>query len=233
MISHHHKCIFIHIPKVAGQSIEHVFLDALGLTWETRAPLLLRPNDQPSLGPPRLAHLKAAEYVRCRYVPQDMYDSYFTFSFVCNPWSRMVSLYRYLGYEGKFEFNSFIKNEFRNIVFQEMSWFVCPQSEYLYNEAGELIVDYVGRFEDLQGGFDEVCENIGMAPILLPHVNASPAQTPAVTTQSQQVTYSFSIGGNEVPTARPSWRDYYDDGAINVIAELYRRDIELFGYQFR
>lgn len=210
MISHHHKCIFVHIPKVAGQSVEHVFLNELGLTWETRAPLLLRPNDQPALGPPRLAHLKAAEYVSCRYVPQEMYDSYFKFSFVRNPWSRMISLYRYLGYEGKFEFSSFIKNEFRTIVFQEMNWFVCPQSDYLCNEAGDLIVDYVGRFEDLQLGFDEVCRNIGLTPIALPHVNATPRQSPA----------------------RPSWRDYYDEGAAEVIAELYRRDIELLGYQF-
>ena len=36
MISDKYKCIFVHIPKVAGQSIEHVFLDLHGLTWETR-----------------------------------------------------------------------------------------------------------------------------------------------------------------------------------------------------
>ncbi len=33
MISHQHKCILVHVPKTAGQSIEHVFLDLHGLTW--------------------------------------------------------------------------------------------------------------------------------------------------------------------------------------------------------
>ena len=30
MICHDYKCIFVHIPKTAGQSIEHVFLNQLG-----------------------------------------------------------------------------------------------------------------------------------------------------------------------------------------------------------
>jgi hypothetical protein len=77
MLCHHDRCIFVHVPKTAGQSIEHVFLDRVGLTWETRAPLLLRPNDQPRLGPPRLAHLKAREYVACKYVTPEQFAGYF------------------------------------------------------------------------------------------------------------------------------------------------------------
>ena len=57
MISHHHKCVFIHIPKNAGQSIENLFLELLNLTWETKAPLLLRPNDCLELGPRYLTTL--------------------------------------------------------------------------------------------------------------------------------------------------------------------------------
>ena len=63
MISHRHRCVFVHIPKVAGQSIEHVFLGWNGLNWKGRAPLLLRPNEDPRKGPPRLAHLRAQDYV--------------------------------------------------------------------------------------------------------------------------------------------------------------------------
>ena len=50
MILHKHKSIFIHIPKVAGKSIENVFIQELGLTYKTRKPLLLIPNDQPEIG---------------------------------------------------------------------------------------------------------------------------------------------------------------------------------------
>jgi hypothetical protein len=44
MISYKRKCVFVHIPKCAGQSIESVFDNDAGLTWENRAPFLLRPN---------------------------------------------------------------------------------------------------------------------------------------------------------------------------------------------
>lgn len=108
MICHHHKCIFIHIPKTAGQSIEHVFLDLLGLTWETRAPLLLRFNDRKELGPPRLAHLKANDYVNFKYISEELFNSYFKFSFVRNPWSRLVSFYNYRKYYLFYNFKYFV-----------------------------------------------------------------------------------------------------------------------------
>src|SRR5687768_14243923 len=62
VICREYRCLFVHVPKTAGMSIEHVFLRLVGLTWETRAPLLLGGNDDPRLGPPRLEHLKASEY---------------------------------------------------------------------------------------------------------------------------------------------------------------------------
>src|SRR5262245_2591511 len=86
MISHAQRCVFVHIPKVAGQSVEHVFVGWNNLTWKKRAPLLLRPNDNPAKGPPRLAHLRAEEYVQFGYLPPEKFASYFKFSFVRNPW---------------------------------------------------------------------------------------------------------------------------------------------------
>ena len=44
MISYKRKCVFVHMLKCTGQSIESVFVNDAGLTWEDRAPLLLRPN---------------------------------------------------------------------------------------------------------------------------------------------------------------------------------------------
>jgi hypothetical protein len=173
MICHDYKCIFVHIPKTAGQSIEHVFLNLLGLKWGTRAPLLLRYNDRPELGPPRLAHLKADQYVRYKYLTQEIFDDYFKFSFVRNPWSRVVSMYKYLGFNKKCDFKTFLTGEFKNKIFKDEYWFVGPQSEFVCAPNGDILVDYIGRFEDLQNGFDYVCREIGIPPTTLPHVNES------------------------------------------------------------
>jgi hypothetical protein len=131
MISHHHKAIFIHIPKTAGQSIERVFLELIGLNWKRRAPLLLRANDEPSLGPPRLAHLRAHEYVEYCYLPQELFDEYFIFSFVRNPWDRVISFYRYLGHSRTHTLHDYVKE----ILWRERKdewYFVAPQSKYIY-----------------------------------------------------------------------------------------------------
>lgn len=218
MICHHFKCIFVHIPKTAGQSIEHVFLDLLDLKWETRAPLLLRYNDRPELGPPRLAHLKADEYVRYKYLTQEMFDDYFKFAFVRNPWSRLVSMYKYFGYNEKIDFNSFVQDAFKNRIFNKENWFVGPQSDFVYSRDGELLVDYLGRFEDLQDGFDLACERIGVPPTKLQHINKSQS--------------SGRVHGIKEIRSFSQYQEYYDKESIDCVAHLYRKDIESFKYEF-
>jgi len=96
VISHFHRTVFVHIPKCGGQSIESVFLSDLGLSWELRATLLLRPNDDPRLGPPRLAHLLARDYARYHYLSEDLFQSYYSFSVLRDPVARVISLFNYM-----------------------------------------------------------------------------------------------------------------------------------------
>ena len=37
MISLAHQCVFVHIPKCAGQSVETAFLNETSLAWKQRA----------------------------------------------------------------------------------------------------------------------------------------------------------------------------------------------------
>lgn len=235
MICHHYQCVFIHIPKTAGQSIEHVFLNLLDLTWATRAPLLLRRNNHPELGPPHLAHLKAPEYVLKKYMTPAQFNSYFKFSFVRNPWARVVSMYRSLGYQGKCEFKQFLSGAFKKKLWRSRYWFVGPQYEFLYDENGTPLVDFVGRFENLQKDFDHACRQLGIPETVLPHANNSDNKKIKFGLKPRQLAKYWSQRlrlRNKRGSKRKDYVEYYDDESRAMVADWYKKDIELFGYQF-
>src|SRR5690606_34688851 len=66
MIHHDYKCIFIHINRTGGQSVETAF------------------------GQPTQDHRLPQEY---KEIYKDMWSEYFKFSFVRNPWDRMLSVF--------------------------------------------------------------------------------------------------------------------------------------------
>lgn len=230
MLSRKYKCIFVHIPKVAGQSIERVFLDLHGLSWEARAPLLLHPNDNPELGPPRLAHLKASEYVTCGHVTQEDFDTFFKFSFVRNPWSRLVSVYRYLGLAEDMPFKQFLVEEFAGDAAWEPRLFRTPQYDFLFDVNNRMLVDYIGRFEDLQAGFNRVCESIGLSPITLPHANETGKERSAVYFLKQMVKQVSPF--HKIFDEHDHYTKYYDNESIELVERLHARDLEAFGYCF-
>ena len=95
MICRPFKCLFVHVPKTAGQSVEQFFMDRMGLDWDSdRAEVLLGDNPDTTRGTQKLAHLSAWEYVNDGFIERGEFDSLFRFSFVRNPFERIVSEYR-------------------------------------------------------------------------------------------------------------------------------------------
>lgn len=229
MLSHHHRTIFVHIPKCAGQSVEMAFLNDVGLTWETRAPLLLRPNDRPELGPQRLAHLIAADYVRCGYIPQELFDSYFRFAIVRNPWSRAVSLYKHLDQNMPFrEFVSdWLPEQFARSEWKGDFWFLRPQTDFVIKD-GRMMVQEVLRLEQLADDFGRVAAASKLSSPL-PHVNRSSERVPR---QPRSLYSRLRLKFQEDRRDRHDlWTDYYDAHTTQEIARLYAADIEAFNYR--
>lgn len=233
VICHQYRCVFVHIPKCAGQSVEHIFLKAVGLTWATRAPLLMRHNKRPELGPPRLAHLTASQYVTCKHMTPQQFARYFKFAIVRNPWDRMVSFYKYLGAHKGLDFKQFLMGDFLHQLWNNKYWFVRPQVEYIYDDNDSCLVDYIGRFELLSVAMEHVAKRVGLQNASVPHVNRS-SGNPRSNDSDKARKHEDAAAGylKQEKSAKDDYRAYYDNESIHRVVELYRCDIEMFGYEF-
>jgi len=227
MISSFDKCLFVHIPKVAGQSIELAFLNRAKLSWQQRGDFLLRQNSEPSLGPPRLAHLTAQEYYQLGYISQQSFESLYSFSFVRNPWDRLVSEYLYRKYP--FSFNDFITKDFPTASDDNYEKgldayrHIMPQYKFLYDEEGKLLVNFVGKFENLKDDFHQVSKNIVGEPVDLPYKNKTKINLNPLKKISQML----------LPTnPKIHYSEYYDSDLIQWVHDHYAKDIALFDYKF-
>ena len=185
MLSHKHKCIFIHQRKTAGSSIIFDF----GLTpeearWHVG-------NDGVSSLDPTWDEISR------------QYKHYFVFAVVRNPWDRFASGWKYLRStrdKSLIEVLTHLPKEghdYRHLA--------RPQHITLY-DGDNLIADELIRFEDLQAGYDKVCDWIGKP-------------------RSQLLTLN--------KTRHEHYRHYFDNSEARALFEArFSRDIELFGYEF-
>jgi len=216
MIDHHRKFIFLHIPKCGGTSIEKVILSHYNINndWTKEYPLEELPmkvRAEFNIGFNHqhfLLNEILNEYPKCL--------NYFKFAFIRNPFSRIVSEYNYiLSYSKNLEnlsFRDFILNleNYLNIfayVYHDLS--LC---DYLLNKEGELVVDFVGRLENFQEDFNEVCSNLEMPNLLLPHTNVSKK--------------------SRHNASKKNYTEYYDNETREIVARKFAKDIEYSGYEF-
>jgi chondroitin 4-sulfotransferase 11 len=194
--------LFVHVQKTGGSSI----LRALG--------------QDPH---PRHKHCFAAEF-RQMCTPAQ-WDGAFKFAFVRNPWDRLVSWWsmidayrdafrrgarmnRFFTYvlENSATFEEFILNCQADIADPDgRKCILRNQLDYLTDSDGRLLVDYIGRFENLAADFTAVTRQLGLPDIALEHRNR---------------------------TTHAPYADYYTDRTRAVVERAYQRDIARFGYAF-
>ena len=227
MISHKHKTVFVHIPKVAGQSVEQMYLADLGLNWSERAVLLLRPKLNTEKGPERLAHLTAAQYTQFGYLSQDNFQNYFKWALVRDPYQRALSCYHFLGYARVLSFENFVQNVLPEKIKQQ-HFFFLPQYDYLHDNQGQLLVDYVGHLERLDQELVYPKEKTGIQGVSMPHANKAAGSWKRVVRiwgeQPSLIKY-FALGHD-----RKSRKEVLTPRAKAGLNQLYAKDFEAFGY---
>ena len=207
MISHKHKCIFVHIPKTAGASIADMIWARPRSTSELWGGFVDRYRNKYQTG--GLQHLRWHQ-IRLE-VGADIFNEYFKFTFVRNPWDKVVSQYRYLAMRGDlleyFGFSEYPEFEtYLDSALQSDHVQVADQSSFIVSDAGEYMVDFIGRFESLHCDARKIFKKIGVNAGPFPHVNRS--------------------------DRHQDFRKYYTAKTKAMVAERYKTDIERFGYYF-
>lgn len=188
--------LFIHIPKTGGISLR----DALYNTH--------------SFG----KHVDARLYRN--YYGRNRFNKFFKIAFVRNPWSRVFSAYNFLKVGGindidrKFsemylsdcaDFEDFVSRVLPQKEVQGYTHFI-PQHKWVCNNRGKIIVDFIGRYENLSNDFDEI-KRILNIDVDLRHINKG--------------------------SALSDYTEFYSDVSKGIVERLYMRDIELFNYKYQ
>jgi hypothetical protein len=148
--------------------------------------------------------------------------NYFKFGFVRNPWDRLVSWYnmhitskpdnifaKYLIEDTK-NFSDFLKKT-NKLTHKDPNGFLLQKSitynqlEYFSDNDGKLLVDFIGKLENINDDIKIIGEKIGYPQLKVGHSNKR---------------------------KHNDYRTYYSNSEIELVAEMYKRDIDYFGYSF-
>lgn len=184
------RALFIHIPKTAGSSV------ARALFGDSR-------------------HVPYFEYER---VNPRKFARFFKFTFVRNPWDRLVSTYFFLKGGGVNEidrrfaaenlarydsFTAFVEgwlseqNVWSWVHFKPQHYFICDANL-------RVRMDFVGRMENIADDFRAICRRLDVTAEL-----------------------KWTNRGDHEP-----YRHYYTDALRERVAAIYADDIAIFGYRF-
>lgn len=203
ILSKKYRFIFVHIPKTGGTSIADPDYSQGG-----RGALIdcLGKDDIMQQG-----HVRAAG-LRDR-IGED-WNHFFKFTFVRNPWDRLVSLYHYFLQDAEkrasdlgrriaqcLDFASFC----RQLDELNLDPHFDQQVSYMIDYEGDLIIDYIARFEALEAEYRKICVHLGIPARELPHYRRS---------------------------EHCDYRSYYDDECREIVLKKYRDDIKLLQYEF-
>lgn len=130
--------------------------------------------------------------------------NYFVFSAVRNPFDRLVSGWKYLRVTNKRSLLDILLDPpGEGAPYRHLT---RPQVVILRSSTGQLETDDLIRFERCQEDFDRICDRIGKPRRRLARVN--------------------------VGKRHGDYRCYFDNNTRRLAEEMFRDDLEIFGYSF-
>ncbi len=142
-----------------------------------------------------------------KHVRKKVWNNYFKFCIVRNPWDRYLSIFKNRERRINFNFKNFegwidfLYNQYKS---QTLSLADNCHLDWICNKKGEVIVDYIARFENYADEWIKISKII-KSEKPMKHAN-----------WTKHKHYSL----------------YYNDSMIEKVREMSKRDIEYFGYEF-
>ena len=198
LVSDSHKFILFHYPKTGGSSMTEV----LGpyLTPSFKSP------EVKFMGWQAKHHYDSVQHssiINCMYAAENQAgvprypNEYFKASFVRNPYSLVVS-----AWDGKMSFHDFVTKVLPSgkVFMKEYFW---TQHQYLSNDRGNILVDFVGRFEHLEIDWQKFCYLTRLPKLKLPNLNTSD---------------------------KGDYRQYYNEQTYRIVNKIFKNDFNFFKY---
>lgn len=190
LISHRYKFINIAVPATASIS-----------TWKTLRPY----SDVVAVSDMDSPYYHHAESSVVKKELSDVWDSYFKFCFVRNPWDRIVSHYfkqtqgdvhmEFIN-PGRGSFDDFVETHVR----PDIGCSVCKKQSMWYTG-----MDYIGRFENYEDSIHTIFRRIGIS------------EEPNI----------FKVN----TTNHKDYGEYYNDRTVMIVYEKFKDEIEYLGYE--
>jgi hypothetical protein len=220
IISHKNKFIFIHVPKTGGTSIVRALYPYLDMSQDVV--MGGHPDHEDKKDVQRIKsgeiHKHSTSQEIKNFVGEEMWDDYFIFSFVRNPYDRIVSTYEWWK-QTKWPGDQRKKKEISDMSFKEytMSDYMghamldylsyVKRKKYHSDYARVMDIDFLGRLEDPWASFAYICGVLNLPKLELGNYNKS------------------------LKKVNP-YESYYDEESVSNVENKFREDIKYFNYHF-
>ena len=210
LISNHKKFLFIHVPKTGGTSLvailkefsnrPNIFLRSIGYFFDDRG-YKLPEFTYNIFGYPY--HVRSEQMFKL--LDRNVFDNYFKFAFVRNPYDLTVSEYFYIKKIKTHQHHKAVNQikSFDDFVIWKKVHYARPQTNWILGEKDEVLVDYIGKFEQYEKDANYILSKLGVNKTV-PHLNI---------------------------TKKKHYLEYYKSRqTIDIVTQIYKKDFKFFNY---